>query len=254
MDTHIYHGFNEADIASDTMETDRQKMYVHEKISCGYKAQLHFETCNAVPTLVGEFSLAIDNCIPFVDSRFKDYGQCNNLDVRTNSIWWHDHIQSFAMRQISTYERELGWCFWTYKLDDIVEATDLSASYWSFRLAASKGYFDKTWYSKVDACILGPEANYDLGDLAYDPTMSPSAPNFDIQTAVYVASNNSRNFLLFSIPLIGLVLTLGIGMYSKYVKYQVYGRDSYSPIATFSKDQIQPSYQKINMQMEIHSP
>ena len=26
------------------------------------------------------------------------------------------------MRQIDTYENELGWAFWTYKLDDVAEA------------------------------------------------------------------------------------------------------------------------------------
>ena len=26
------------------------------------------------------------------------------------------------MRQIDTYETELGWAFWTYKLDDVAEA------------------------------------------------------------------------------------------------------------------------------------
>ena len=52
-------------------------MFAHEKISCGFKSPLHFQTCNALPVFVGEFSLAIDNCMPNLDARFADYGQCN---------------------------------------------------------------------------------------------------------------------------------------------------------------------------------
>ncbi len=52
-------------------------MFAHEKIACGFKAPLHFQTCNALPVLVGEFSLAIDNCMPHLDARFEAYGQCD---------------------------------------------------------------------------------------------------------------------------------------------------------------------------------
>ena len=67
MDTHMYHGFNIADIASSDAVSDRQKMFAHEKIACGFKTPLHFQTCNALPVMVGEFSLAIGNCAAKVD-------------------------------------------------------------------------------------------------------------------------------------------------------------------------------------------
>lgn len=35
---------------------------------------------------------------------------------------------------MDVYERELGWSFWTWKLDQHAEATALSAPLWSFRL------------------------------------------------------------------------------------------------------------------------
>lgn len=42
--------------------------------------------------------------------------------------------RSFAHRQIDVYERELGWSFWTWKLDKHAEGTAHSAPLWSFRL------------------------------------------------------------------------------------------------------------------------
>lgn len=50
--------------------------------------------------------------------RFADYGQCNNLEERADSSWWTEHTRSFAMRQMGMYEREMGWSFWTWKLED----------------------------------------------------------------------------------------------------------------------------------------
>jgi hypothetical protein len=39
-DSHIYHGFNPSDGASDNPTADRQKMYTHERMSCGYGSML----------------------------------------------------------------------------------------------------------------------------------------------------------------------------------------------------------------------
>jgi len=40
---------------------------------------------------------------------------------------------------MDVYERELGWAFWAYKLDEHAETTALSAPLWSFRLV--RGFF-----------------------------------------------------------------------------------------------------------------
>lgn len=50
--------------------------------------------------------------------RFADFGQCDHLTEREGSSWWSEHTRSFAMRQIDRYEREMGWAFWTWKLED----------------------------------------------------------------------------------------------------------------------------------------
>ena len=71
----MYHGQAVPDIASDTSAGDREKMYAHEKIACGMKTALHFETCKRFPTFIGEFSLATENCLPHVDKDFEDFGE-----------------------------------------------------------------------------------------------------------------------------------------------------------------------------------
>jgi hypothetical protein len=172
INTKVYHGETVADIASDTAAADREKMFAHEKIACGFKAPLHFTTCTRRPTYVGEFSLATENCLKNVDVNYQDYGQCNRIATRAASPWWQRHTKSFAMRQIATYERELGWAFQTYKLDDAAEAADPSAVYWSFRLAVEAGLIDLLTEAP-DACLHKPASDYALGDDTYAPTPAP---------------------------------------------------------------------------------
>lgn len=52
------------------------------------------------------------------NDRFADYGQCKHLKQREESSWWTEHTRSFAVRQMAMYEREMGWAFWTWKLED----------------------------------------------------------------------------------------------------------------------------------------
>jgi hypothetical protein len=49
----------------------------------------------------------------------QNYGQCDRIDKRLDDPWWQAHFASLAQRHIATFERELGWAFWTWKLDDI---------------------------------------------------------------------------------------------------------------------------------------
>lgn len=163
MDTHIYHGFNRADAASDDAVADRQKMYVHERMACSYTSMLRYETCAMLPVMVGEWSLAIDNCMPWLDSKFADYGQCNNFDQREKSSWWTEHTRSFAGRQLAMYEREMGWAFWTWKLEDHAEKHEPAAKYWSFHLAVEHGFIDTKY--PTDACLHPPATDWAKGDL-----------------------------------------------------------------------------------------
>ncbi|CAM9160424.1 unnamed protein product [Phaeothamnion confervicola] len=147
-DSHIYHGFNIADAASDTETMDRQKQYVHESMACGYTSMLRYQTCSALPTFVGEFSLAIDNCMKYLDPKFQDFGQCDRLADRLESAWWTSHVRSFAMRQISMFERELGWAFWCWKVDSEANESP-SAPFWSFQRAVEHGFIDIRYSTKA---------------------------------------------------------------------------------------------------------
>eukprot|EP01061_Rhynchopus_euleeides_P017503 TRINITY_DN290_c1_g1_i1.p2 TRINITY_DN290_c1_g1~~TRINITY_DN290_c1_g1_i1.p2 ORF type:complete len:657 (+),score=287.77 TRINITY_DN290_c1_g1_i1:65-1972(+) len=149
LDTHLYHAFNIADVASDNEACDRQKMTITENIACQYGGLLSFKSCTSLPVFVGEWSLAIDNCMGLLNgspgtSRTRnswDAGQCRDdaLRNRTSSPWWQDHMKSFANRQMYTFEQQLGWSFWTWKVDDTAKK-DPSSNWWSFTQAYQQGY------------------------------------------------------------------------------------------------------------------
>jgi glucan 1,3-beta-glucosidase len=141
MDTHIYHAFNSDDIASSTPNCDHNKMIVAQNIACGYGSMLRFKTCTSLPTLVGEWSIAIDDCMTDLRGaqssvQFIDFGQCKHLTQRIGDKWWIQHYQNFALKQMSMAERELGWFFWTYKTGPGTE-TDPSTPYWSYSAAVA---------------------------------------------------------------------------------------------------------------------
>ena len=87
--------------------------------------------------------MAIDDCMPYLNARFQNIGQCNRMNDRLNSIYWKQRYQSFAYKQMNIYEKELGWIFWTWKLSNYAETNELpSAYYWSLSLAINNGYID----------------------------------------------------------------------------------------------------------------
>jgi len=139
MDTHIYHAFNPDDIASSNPSCDKLKQTIAENIACGYGSMLRYKTCTSLPTFVGEWSLAIDDCMGNIRGQdysvqFHDFGQCKNLKARVGNMWWNEHKRSFAYRQMQMAERELGWFFWTWKTGYGAEI-DPSNANWSFRAA-----------------------------------------------------------------------------------------------------------------------
>jgi len=139
MDTHIYHAFNPDDIASSYPSCDKLKQTIAENIACGYGSMLRYKTCTSLPTFVGEWSLAVDDCMGNIRGQdysvqFHDFGQCKNLRERLNNPWWIEHKRSFAYRQMQMAERELGWFFWTWKTGFGAEI-DVSNTNWSFKAA-----------------------------------------------------------------------------------------------------------------------
>eukprot|EP01063_Lacrimia_lanifica_P032305 TRINITY_DN54_c1_g2_i1.p1 TRINITY_DN54_c1_g2~~TRINITY_DN54_c1_g2_i1.p1 ORF type:complete len:637 (+),score=265.34 TRINITY_DN54_c1_g2_i1:93-2003(+) len=147
MDTHLYHAFNIADIASDNEGCDRQKITITENIACQYDGLLMFKHCTSLPVFVGEWSLAVDNCMGFlngspVSKQSKNNwnaGQCHKGGAaqHVDSPWWQEHYNNFANRQIYTFERQLGWTFWTWKVDEVGQK-DPNSNFWSFSQAFGK--------------------------------------------------------------------------------------------------------------------
>jgi len=143
MDTHIYHAFNPDDIASSNPTCDKNKMIVAENIACGYGSMLRFKTCISLPTFVGEWSLAVDDCMGVLRGaessvQFQDFGQCKNLKQRVGDPWWIQHYRNFAIKQMAMAERELGWFFWTWKTGPGSDL-DPSVAYWSYSHAVKAG-------------------------------------------------------------------------------------------------------------------
>jgi len=139
MDTHIYHAFNADDIASSTPNCDHNKMIVAENIACGYGSMLRFKSCLSLPTLVGEWSLAIDDCVHIIRGagssvQTRNFGQCANLQARIGDPWWKQQYTKFAFKQMAMAERELGWFFWTWKTGPGSE-NDPSIPYWNLQRA-----------------------------------------------------------------------------------------------------------------------
>jgi glucan 1,3-beta-glucosidase len=143
MDTHIYHAFNADDIASSNPVCDHNKMIVATNIACGYGSMLRFKTCLSLPVIVGEWSMAIDDCINIIRGagssvQTRNFGQCKNLQDRIGDPWWIEQYRTFAFKQMSMSERELGWFFWTWKTGPGTE-TDPSTPYWNLQRAIKDG-------------------------------------------------------------------------------------------------------------------
>jgi len=157
MDTHIYHAFNADDIASSTVNCDKNKIIVAQNIACGYGAMLRFKTCTSLPVFVGEWSLANDDCVSIIRGaeysvQNKDYGQCKHLKERVGNKWWKDQYRLFGYKQMAMAERELGWFFWTWKLGKGSE-NDPSQAYWSYSAAVAADIFPSNFSDSVNTNI-----------------------------------------------------------------------------------------------------
>jgi hypothetical protein len=84
MDTHLYHAFNIEDLASSNPECDKSKQIAHENLGCRYGSLLRYKTCISLPTHIGEFSLAIDNCVPQLQGSTDKANQFLNFGTQLN--------------------------------------------------------------------------------------------------------------------------------------------------------------------------
>ncbi|GAB5358137.1 hypothetical protein AAMO2058_000433000 [Amorphochlora amoebiformis] len=178
MDTHLYHAFNPSDVASDNPHDDMMKQITASNMACGYGSLLRYKTCSSLPTLTGEWSLAIDDCMKFLTgsthsaNQFKDFGQCKDLESRTTDQWT-TLVKDFSRRQRAVFEKELGWIFWAWKVDDVANK-DISAKYWSYTKAVEHEYFPKD-LEKEPKVVLACDHPVDMTTVILPPPSPPAA-------------------------------------------------------------------------------
>ena len=206
-------------------------MYVHEVESCASSNFLHYDTCNSLPIVVGEWSMAIDDCMPYLNARFQNIGQCNRMNDRLNSTYWKQRYQSFAYKQMNIYEKELGWIFWTWKLSNYAERNELpSAYYWSLSLAIDNGYIDL-----FDRNSIEKSCNY-------DPPY-PNSNNIISEELYYVVDPPNNPYTSFGMLIIILISSALVGytIIISIFNYCFFNRDEYMVI-----DRVEIDYQTIS--------
>jgi hypothetical protein len=214
-DEHIYtamsmdHTTSIADVASSSSLDDRMKIYYHENVACTQRSPIDYVSCyKNMPALVTSgFDLAVDNCA-FQDDHtitFNDYGQCDRWDETIHSPWWNRHRQSFAVRQLASFEQGLGWIFAAWKVydDDVSNSlgiVETPAQLHSFKaVSAAKLFPDLLSYvtgsndldDGIPACLNPPLDDFILGDETLSPVPAPTPDcgngwwNYTIQDCSY---------------------------------------------------------------------
>lgn len=173
----VNHAENVADVASSNSLNDRMKQYYHESVACAKRSPIEYSKCfKGVPVFVAHgFDLSIDDCISQDSDHFSDYGQCNRFDETIDSDWWAAHRQSFAAKQLFSYERGLGWSFAAYKLygdDENAAVIDSPAKLLSFKNVAAAGLLSSLGDAQL-ACLNPPQSDFVLGDDTASPSASP---------------------------------------------------------------------------------
>ena len=177
------HSATVGDIASSNSEDDRSKLFYHESLACIKRSPLEFASCyRNLPVLVSSgFDLSIDNCVRQNEPDFPNYGQCDRFNETVASPWWAAHRESFAARQVYSFERGMGWSFATWKLlsseSDVESTGELSspAQLLSLQDVAAAGLFPSLNddSSNGQACLNPPENDFILGDDRLSPTQGP---------------------------------------------------------------------------------
>lgn len=173
-----------ADVASDSSFNDRLKMFYHESIACSARSPIEYSACyrDAPLYVAAGFDASTDDCVNKDDAaKFKDYGQCGRLDETVDSHWWFAHRQSLISRQLTSFEKGLGWTYPAWKLYDDDDADSLGildspAKLKSLKHIAAAGILpsllDETPPAQL-ACLNPPVADFALGDDTVAPTASP---------------------------------------------------------------------------------
>jgi hypothetical protein len=187
-DTNVYgaidfgHATDIADVASSNSISDRMKMFYQEAKACILRSPLEYSYCyRHIPIFVASgFDLSIDNCIYQNSGNatlFMNYGQCDRFHETIDSNWWNKHRQSFASRQMFSYEHGLGWSYTTWKLynDDQNGLLDIPAKLLAFKNVAAAGLITVPSVNENInmACLNPPVSDFILGDDTLAPSPAP---------------------------------------------------------------------------------
>lgn len=116
LDIHLYHVFDKED----------KKLDIHKQLKKVLnRRDMIAEVQTYVPVLIGEWSLGLSRAA------------LSGLDA-----WEADKArQAFGRLQLNTYQKTLGWFFWTYKTED--------PGGWSFRYCVEKGWLPPDFSAPV---------------------------------------------------------------------------------------------------------
>lgn len=108
IDSHIYMAFNN-NVIEMTNEDDILRQ------SCVLLDQAEFMVSRDLPTIVGEWSLAVDDCAKYLNgfltrTRKEDMGRSCSEPPHSNKFY-----RAMAKNQLYAFEKTEGWMFWNFK-------------------------------------------------------------------------------------------------------------------------------------------
>lgn len=129
-----------------------------------WKKDLNESSTLTVPTMVGEFSVATNDCGKYLngvglgaryDGTLEDIVtqpvcpncSCQGIDNWANfSPEYKRFLLEFMEKQMDAYESGIGWFYWTYKTEDHVNP------HWDYLLAWEQGYAPKDVNVRQHTC------------------------------------------------------------------------------------------------------
>lgn len=75
---------------------------------------------NFIPTIVGEWALATDDCTPWLNG-FKQGNRKTDMGLTCGETHSLEYYQQLARNQLWVWEKSDGWIFWNFKNEKTVD-------------------------------------------------------------------------------------------------------------------------------------
>jgi len=124
LDTHVYYVFS-VPLVEQTLPQKIQD-------ACATAAQIDFMECEELPTITGEWSMAVNDCALWLDG-MEQPTRANASGISCDNRPYDSFYIQYAQSQLWAWERGHGWMFWNFKneLEDD----------WSYFKAVERGWF-----------------------------------------------------------------------------------------------------------------